>query len=471
MDYTKGENITGYVTGEVTANTINSLISVQQRFYNSQTTMDVHFRIEMLKRLRSVIHKYEKQITEALYTDLRKSAEESYLTEIAFVLQEIRFHLKHLKKWVKPKRVKTPYYLFPSSGRMIYEPMGLALIIAPWNYPFNLLMTPLVGAISAGCCTVLKPSPRTPAVASVMQEMINETFDKSYIGIVTGGRDVNEILLQQRFDLFFFTGSPRVGKIVMKAAAENLSRVILELGGKSPCIVGEEADIATAAKRIAWGKTINAGQTCIAPDYLLVHKDVKDKLVEGIISHLEKMYGQDIKKSPFYPRIVSSEEVERLRGLMERGRVVYGGESDPGERYVAPSIIEEVKPEDPVMQEEIFGPLLPVLTFGKLEEAVEIINSKEKPLALYFFGNKSNARKILNKTTSGGSCINDTIMHVANHHLPFGGVGNSGTARYHGYSSFLAFSNTRSVLSTPTVFDNKFKYPPFRHFRFLKKIF
>ncbi len=448
---------------------ISEMVEKQRRFYSSHMTKDISYRIKMLKRFRSAVLKYEDNITEALHQDLHKSPQEAYLTEISIVLHEISLHLKHLRKWSKPSRVKTPLHLFPSRGKIIYEPLGVSLIISPWNYPFNLLMSPLVGAISAGCCAMLKPSPHAPVVAGVMEEMIKETFDPRYIGIVQGGRSVNEELLSERFDLIFFTGSPTVGKAVMRAAAEKLTPVILELGGKSPCIVDKDADIGVAAKRIAWGKTINAGQTCIAPDYLLVHSSVKEELLSGITAHIEKMYGTDIKSSPYYPRIVNNDALERLQGLMRDGRIIYGGEADPEERFIAPTVIDEPDPEHPVMQGEIFGPILPVVTFKEMEEAVEIVNSGEKPLAFYFFGKDRIAREVLKKTTSGGGCINDTILHVANYNLPFGGVGNSGMGRYHGQSSFMAFSNKRSVLKSPTVFDNKLKYPPFRYFKMLKK--
>jgi aldehyde dehydrogenase (NAD+) len=342
--------------------------------------------------------------------------------------------------------------------------------MAPWNYPFQLLMNPLVGAISSGCCTMLKPSPYTPHVAAVMEELVKETFDPGYISITQGSRKVNEILLGQRFDVIFYTGSPAVGKVVMRAAAENLTPVILELGGKSPCIVDAAANLDIAAKRIAWGKTINAGQTCIAPDYLLVHSSVKDELLAKISANIEIMYGPDIRQSPWFPRIVNIQAMERLQKLLLHGKIVYGGELDISEKYMAPTIIDEVKPDFPIMQEEIFGPVLPVMTFDKIDEAIAFVNANEKPLAFYYFGKNRQARKVLDQTTSGGGCINDTILHIANHHLPFGGVGNSGLGKYHTRRSFLAFSNERSILTSPTWFDLPVKYVPFKWFRWVKKI-
>jgi aldehyde dehydrogenase (NAD+) len=343
----------------------------------------------------------------------------------------------------------------------MYEPLGVALIIAPWNYPFQLLMNPLVGAISAGCCAVLKPSPYAPATAKVMEEMIAETFSSRYISVVQGNRETNTILLEQRFDLIFFTGSPDLAKKVMTAAAKYLTPLVLELGGKSPCIVDKDADISMAAKRIAWGKTINSGQTCIAPDYLFIHRSVKDLFIEKYKERINIMFGNDCKQSKYYPRIVNDKAMERLKKLMLDGNIVFGGEIDENERYIAPTLIDDVKPEYPVMQEEIFGPILPIMTFDDISQTTDYINAHEKPLALYYFGKNKTAKDILLKTTSGGGCINDTVMHVANHSLPFGGVGNSGMGKYHGKESFLTFSNKRAIVKSPLWFDMAVKYAPY----------
>lgn len=450
-------------------NEIIGKVEKLKNFFQNYQSHNIDFRINKLKKFKAAILNYEERIIKALGEDLHKSPEESYLTEIYIVLQEIENHIRNLEKWAKPKKVKTPYQFFPSSSRIIYEPLGIALIIAPWNYPFHLLMNPLIGAISSGCCTMLKPSPYTPATAEVMEELIKETFDDGYVSIVQGGREVNKSLFGQRFDIIFFTGSSAVGKVVMKAAAEFLTPVVLELGGKSPCIVDKEADIEITAKRIAWGKTINAGQTCIAPDYLFVHESAKEELLPRIAGHFEVMYGKDIKSSPYFPRIVTENAVKRIQKLMEHGKIVFGGDVDIKQKYIEPTIIDEVRPDFPVMQEEIFGPVLPVMTFSAMDDVIRYLNENEKPLALYYFGKKSGARHILKKTSSGGVCINDTILHNANHHLPFGGTGNSGMGRYHGKQSFLAFSNTRSILKTPSYFDNPYKYPPFKNFRQLKK--
>jgi aldehyde dehydrogenase (NAD+) len=445
-------------------------VDAQREYFKSQATKPLNFRIENLKKFRSAILKYESRIAEALWLDLHKSPEEAYLTETSIVLQEIGNHLKHLKRWASPKRVPTPLPLLPSSSRIHFEPLGNALVSAPWNYPFQLLLNPLVGAISSGCTAVLKPSPYTPNISRVMEELVTEIFDPAYVAIVQGDRTVNQLLLEQRFDVIFFTGSPSLGKIVMQAASKYLTPVVLELGGKSPCIVDKDANLDLAARRIAWGKCINAGQTCIAPDYLFVHRSVKDELLKKIASAIEKLYGKEIRESRYYPRIVNDQAVTRLQKLMLHGKIVHGGEVVETEKFIAPTLIDEVQPDFPIMQEEIFGPLLPVMTFSELSEAIDFVNNHEKPLAFYYFGSNRKARQVLLNTTSGGGCINDTLMHIANHHLPFGGVGNSGMGNYHGYDSFLAFSHARALVTSPTWIDLPFKYPPFKFFKWVKKI-
>jgi len=439
-------------------------------FYASHQTKDVKFRIEQLRNFKKAILKNQKKIEEALWSDLHKSPEETFITEVSIVLQEIDMHLKNLKSWTRPQKVLTSLPLLPSSSKIVFEPLGVSLIVAPWNYPFMLLMTPLVGSISAGGCALLKPSPDTPSIAKVMEELIAETFDSAYITVVQGGRETNTLLFKQRFDFIFFTGSPMLGKIVMKAAAEHLTPLILELGGKSPCIVDADANLDKAAKRIAWGKMINAGQTCIAPDYLLVHESIKQELLDKIAANIREMYGENILESRHYPRIVSERAMKRLKTLLDSGNLHSGGEIAEKERFISPTILHDVEPHHPVMQEEIFGPILPALTFKQIKEAVDYINSNEKPLAFYYFGKNKKAKEILRQTTSGGACINDTLLHIANHNLPFGGVGNSGTGKYHGKQSFLAFSNQRSVVTTPSWIDLPFKYAPFKYFGLLKRI-
>lgn len=453
----------------MTESAIKELIIKQTAFFATQQTKAIDFRIEQLKKLRKVIVQNEDRITEALYLDLHKSKEEAYLTEISIVLQEIDLHLKQIDEWTRPQSCSTPFQLFPSTSEIIFEPLGKTLIIAPWNYPFQLVINPMIGAISAGCTAILKPSPDTPHTATLLHEIITSTFSSEYIGIVLGGIEENQLLLKERFDLIFFTGSTRVGKIVAKAAAENLTPTILELGGKSPAIVNKDANINIAAKRIAWGKTINAGQTCIAPDYVLVHQDVKEQLIEKMKFHINKMYGENPIESPYYPRIVHDDAFNRLSNFLKNGTIRYGGETNISERKIAPTFLDDISCNDPVMQEEIFGPILPILTFESLDEAIDLVNNGEKPLALYFFGSKKAGHHVLANTSSGGACINDTLLHIANHYLPFGGVGHSGMGAYHGKNSFLAFSHQRAVLRSSTRYDLPAKYPPFKWFQFIKR--
>jgi aldehyde dehydrogenase (NAD+) len=447
---------------------INTILSRQQVFFATHQTNDIRFRIDRLNEFKSAILTHERRIADALWTDLHKSYEEAYLTEIGMVLQEVNHHIKNLSRWAQPKRVRSPFFLLPARSSIRYEPLGVSLIIAPWNYPFQLLMNPLVGAISAGCCSVLKPSPYTPAVSQAMAALVAETFDDSYIALTQGDRNVNALLLEAGFDSIFFTGSPQVGKIVMEAASKQLIAVVLELGGKSPCIVDSNANLDIAAKRIVWGKTINAGQTCIAPDYLFAHASIKDELIRRMIFHIEKMFGKESKESKYYPRIVNQQAMKRLQTLMQHGDIVYGGEIDEMQKYIAPTIIDGIKPEYPIMQEEIFGPLLPVMTFEDINDPIRYINTHEKPLALYYFGRKNKA-KLLAQTSSGGVCINDTLLHAANHYLPFGGVGNSGLGKYHGVDSFLSFSNRRAIVSASTHVDLPMKYAPFKYFGKMKR--
>lgn len=445
-------------------------IAAQHAFFRTHQTRNIEFRRNQLLNLKQTVLKYQKKIEEALWKDLHKSPEETYLTEISIVINEIDNHIKHLKKWTKPKKVSTPIHLQPSSSKIIYEPLGVSLIVAPWNYPFQLLFNPLLGSISSGGCAILKPSPDAPTIAKVMENIITETFDPNYINVIQGGRKTNTILFAQQFDVIFFTGSTKVGKVVMKAAAENLTPVILELGGKSPCIVDADANIDIAAKRITWGKLINAGQTCIAPDYLYVHHSVKDELLRKIVSNINQMYGENIKECRFFPRIVNDRAWERLTHLLKEGTIYSGGEIDAKDRFIAPTIIDQVKPDFQIMKEEIFGPILPVITFKHIEEPIKFINKNNKPLAFYYFGKNKKAQQVLSKTSSGGACINDVLIHIGNHNLPFGGVGNSGMGRYHGHESFLAFSHQRAVVTSPTWIDIPLKYIPFKYFEWVKKI-
>lgn len=449
---------------------VSQILANQRAFFNTHQTKDVYYRIAILKLLKKTILDYQEKIEEALWKDLHKSKEETFLTEIGLVLHEIDFHIKNVSHWAKPKKVSTPFFMLPSGSKTQADPLGIALIIAPWNYPFQLLINPLVGAISAGCCAVLKPSPDAPHLAKVMEDMVSSIFEPNYIGLVQGGKEENELLLKQKFDIIFFTGSSAVGKVIMRAAAENLTPVVLELGGKSPVIVNKDADIPKAAKRIIWGKTINAGQTCIAPDYLFVHSEVKDKLLEEMAKSLENMFGSDRKKSGYYGRIIHERAFDRLIKLMAKGKARIGGETEKADLYIAPTVLEGLGLEDDIMQEEIFGPILPLFEFSDFEQVINFVNSKEKPLAIYYFGNAESVEELMHKTSSGGVCINDTLMHVSNQHLPFGGVGNSGMGSYHGANSFWAFSHKKSIVTTPTWIDLPFKYMPFKHFKWVKKM-
>ena len=449
---------------------IKDIVAAQRAFFRGHATRSVEFRFEMLKRLRASIVKYERELAEALYNDLHKSYEEAYLTEISIVLAEIDNFLKHLKGWAAPSKKSTPLKMFPSHSEILTEPLGVSLIIAPWNYPVQLLLNPLVGAIGAGCTAVLKPSPYVPNVAEVLGRLIAETFDPEYVAVVQGHREVNSALLRERYDIIFFTGSPDLGRVVMRAAAENLTPVVLELGGKSPVVVDKSADIKLAAKRIAWGKTLNAGQTCIAPDYLLIHKDVKAEFVVAFRHAIAELHGEDVHKSKHYVRMVSDRAFERVVSYLDCGDVVAGGLTSAEDRYIEPTLLDNVSADSAVMREEIFGPVLPMMEIGDVEEAINFILDREKPLAMYVFAEEGVARRVFDHTSSGGGCINDTIMHIANEYLPFGGVGSSGMGRYHGRDSLYAFSHRRSVVTTPTWIDLPFRYMPYKLFRLVKKM-
>lgn len=443
---------------------------MQRNYFRSHATLSLDFRREMLQRLKTNILRFEKELCDALYLDLHKSYEEAYMTEISIVLGEIDNFLENLRRWAAPSKKSTPLKMFPSRSMILTEPLGVALIMSPWNYPVQLVLNPLVGAIAAGCTAVVKPSPYVEHVAEVLERLIYETFDKEYITVVQGHRDVNTELLKQRYDIIFFTGSPDLGRVVMRAAAENATPVILELGGKCPVIVDRSADVRLAAKRVAWGKTLNAGQTCIAPDYVLIHEDVKAEFVEEFRRALVELHGEDAQLSKHYVRMVSDKAFERVSGYLREGRVLVGGRVDASDRYIEPTLLDNVLLDSAVMTTEIFGPVLPVLTIKSIDEAIAFVNDREKPLALYVFADKSVGRKVLHHTSSGGACVNDVIMHIANEHLPFGGVGNSGMGRYHGRDSLYSFSHRRSVVVTPTWIDLPFRYMPYRLFKWVKRL-
>lgn len=449
-----------------------ALIHAQRAFYYSGATRSTAFRIRQLTRLNDWICGHEDEITEALRADLHKSRLESYATEIGIVKEEIRYTIKHLRKWARPKMVPTPLAQFPSKSFRYPEPYGVVLIMSPWNYPFQLTVAPLVGAICAGNCAVVKPSAYSGRTSALLKRMLGELFAEKYVAVIEGGRKENESLLSEKFDYIFFTGSVTVGKLVMQKASAHLTPVSLELGGKSPCIVDETADIRLAAKRIIWGKMLNSGQTCVAPDYILVQKSVKDKLIKQMVHQIEKMYGKEPLLSEDYPRIINEKHFERLLGLMESGRKVCGGGANKAALQIAPTILEDVTWESPVMQEEIFGPLLPVLTFYDLQEAIRMVNARPKPLALYYF-TKDRAReaKLLRSVSYGGGCINDTVVHLATSYMPFGGVGSSGMGAYHGKDSFDTFTHYKSIMKKSCLVDIPFRYAPFKetNLKWIKK--
>lgn len=454
---------------------IQAIAKSQKEYFVSGATLDIKFRKQMLEKLYRTTENWESRLCDALWQDLHKSYEEAYLTEISIVKGEIRNHIRHVAGWAAKKKAHSPLKLFPSRSYITKEPLGCSLIISPWNYPVQLLLNPLVGAISAGCTAVLKPSPYVPNVSKVIENMIKEAFEERYIAVVQGNRTVNTALLEQRWDIIFFTGSPSLAKTVMAAAAKNLTPVVLELGGKSPCIIDKTADIALAAKRIAWGKTLNSGQTCIAPDYILIHKDVKDSFVKAFATEIRNLHGEDIKADYHYVRIVNDKAFERVTGYFKYGKIIYGGRTDAAERFIEPTLIEDVALDSPLMTEEIFGPVFPVITMDDTDKpfrtkVIDFVTSREKPLAFYYFGNEADGWEIIRRTSSGGGCINDVIMHIANENIPFGGVGNSGMGRYHDKDSFEAFSHTRSIVATGTWIDLPFRYMPYKMFGLVKKI-
>ena len=445
---------------------ISSIISQQREFFKTGKTKDIRFRIEALHTLKSAIRNNGKSIQDALKTDLGKSAFESYETEIGVVLKELSFHIRGIKNWAKPKRKPTPLALFPSGSKIYTEPFGNVLIMAPWNYPFLLLIQPLIGAISAGNTILLKTSPYVPEYEKTIGRIISENFPPEYISLVSGGREVNQFLFLQKFDYLFFTGSPSLGKLAMKAAAEHLCPVTLELGGKSPCVVTENANLKLAARRIVWGKFLNAGQTCIAPDYLLVQNSVKDELLSLIKKEIARQFGEAPKESRDYPRIVNEKAFDRLTEYFKNGEIVSGGETDRSVKYISPTVLDNIEPGSPVMQDEIFGPILPVTTYQTVTEAIDFISNREKPLAMYIFStNKNEVQKLLKSTSAGGGCINDTIIHIANSHMPFGGVGNSGMGKYHGKLSFDTFSNHRAIVKSSSWIDLPVKYAPYSNWK------
>ncbi len=453
---------------------LDIILEKQRKYYGQGETLDVEFRIMMLKKLKNSIKSYEHNVLDALWEDFRKSNFEAYATEVGIVLDEIDLTIKKLRSWAKPRKKKTPIVHFISHSYVYPEPYGVVLIMSPWNYPFQLTMAPLIGAIAAGNCVIIKPSKYSMATSTVIETIIKNTFKEDYITVVEkeGGREAINNILEKKFDYIFFTGSVAVGKVVMEAASKHLTPVTLELGGKSPCIVDKDANIDLAAKRIVWGKFLNCGQTCVAPDYLWVQKDVKYKLLDRMIYYINELYGANPKASPDYPRIISEKQFDRLVSYLDKGNVVTGGIHDKSQRYIAPTIIENISWDYPIMQDEIFGPIMPVIEFSTIDEVIDTLRNLPKPLALYYFTqSKENEKKVMEKTTSGGGCINDTIIHVASSNIPFGGVGESGMGGYHGKGSFDTFTHYKSIIKKSNIMDLNFRYAPYKKkLKLLKKL-
>ncbi|MDY8137023.1 aldehyde dehydrogenase family protein [Aquimarina sp. 2201CG5-10] len=450
---------------------IKEIYALQQSYYKQIGKTKASERIKKLKKFEQTILKYRKELQDAMLKDYRKPAAEVDLTEIYPVLTEIRFAIKHLKKWMTPKSVAHPITMTGTSSWIHYEPKGMCLIIAPWNYPMQLLFAPLISAISAGNSVILKPSEFTSNTVMVMRQIIEESFEAKEIAIVEGGVEVSTTLLNLKFDHIFFTGAPEIGKIVMTAAAKNLSSVTLELGGKSPTIIDETANIKAIVSRIAWAKFTNAGQICIAPDYILIHKSKKEEFIQSLSDQIKKHYGEDAIESPDYLRIINTKHFLRLKGYLENaiqsgGKIMYGGKLNESENYIEPTLVTELSLDSDLMQHEVFGPILPIVTYEKKEEVIELINSKEKPLALYIYSrNNKNIKYFVNNTSAGGSCINMSSVHIGNPNLPFGGVNNSGIGKSRGHYGFIEFTNERSMFRQRIPSAIQLMTPPYSKFK------
>lgn len=445
------------------ASEMAAMVTKQREYYNSGVTRPLEYRMDSLRRFRAAFVSHEQEFLDALKQDLAKHPVESYSAEIGTVLGEADYALKHLGRWARSRRARGSLAAPGARCRVQPEPLGVVLISSPWNYPVYLALMPLIGAVAAGNCAVIKPSHFAPHSSLALARLVAAAFDPGHVQVAVGETDTSTALLKQRFDYIFFTGSTVTGRIVMQAAALHLTPVTLELGGKSPCIVDAAADLDLAARRITWGKFINAGQTCIAPDYLLVHRPLKAALLEKLQAAVAAFYGPDPRLSPDYGRIVSPRHFLRLQGFLQEGQIVTGGQSDPENLYIAPTILDGVSWDDPVMQEEIFGPILPVIAYDSLDQALAWINHHPKPLALYLFTDDRRVQKrVLAETSSGGAAINDSLSHILPHSLPFGGVQQSGMGAYHGYSSFATFSHMKSILTARKWPDLPFKYPPYR---------
>lgn len=438
----------------------HNLVEKQRNFFEQGNTRKPEFRISMLRKLQSAVRSQESLINEAMKKDMNKCPMEVYMTETGMVLEELNFHIRHLSRWMRDKRVSTPLAQFPSRSFISPEPYGVALIMSPWNYPIQLCLEPLIGAISAGCTAVVKPSAYAPAASSAIAEILGEIYPDEYIAVVEGGREQNTALLEERFDYIFFTGSPAVGRLVMERAAKYLTPVTLELGGKSPVIVDKTANLKVAARRIAFGKVLNAGQTCVEPDYLFIHRDKKDDFIKAYQSALQEFFPDGTM--PDMNTIINEKHFERVLGLLRSGKIVLGGKTDRERRFVEPTLLDEVSLDSPIMQEEIFGPILPIIPYTDIRECTDYIVKHPKPLALYLFTKDASVEKyVLDRCSFGGGCINDTIIHIATPHMGFGGVGSSGMGSYHGKKSFDTFTHYRSVVKKATWLDMPIRYRPY----------
>lgn len=441
---------------------IRKILQNQKHYFDSQVTRSYSFRREALKKLERLLKEHEEALIEALRLDLGKPRSEALASEVDFVGQEIRYALKNLKSWMRPKKVGTPLFAWMAQSRVYSEPHGNTLVIGPWNYPLQLLLTPVIGAIAGGNTVILKPSEIAHHTAEAIAKMMS-AFPSEHIAVIQGGVEVSEALLAERFNFIFFTGSTAVGRVVMSAAAKHLTPLVLELGGKSPCLIDETAPLRMTARRIVWGKFYNSGQSCVAPDYLLVKREIKGALIAELKSAITEFYGADPQKSADYGRIINGKHFSRLKGLLipGEGKVVHGGESNEEEKYLAPTLIDEVKLDHALMSDEIFGPLLPILTYDTLDEALSIIHARPEPLSLYVFSkDKAFSEKVIHRIRFGGGCVNDTFFHLANDQLPFGGVGQSGIGAYHGRYSFDAFTHKKGILKRSLLFDPALRYPP-----------
>jgi acyl-CoA reductase-like NAD-dependent aldehyde dehydrogenase len=451
---------------------IPEIVARQRRFFASGRTRDIDFRLDRLDKLLDVFRNSRKPILDALEADMSKPKLEAYASEIAITLNEIKFARRNLRSWTRPRMVLTDRPLLPSICSVIREPLGVALIIAPWNYPFQLAMGPLVSAVAAGNCAVVKPSELAPKTSEVMEKIFRDNFDPAFLTVVTGGPEIAGQLLQERYDHIFYTGGARIGKLVMEAASRHLTPVTLELGGKSPCIVDADVHLEYTARRIVWAKFFNAGQTCVAPDYVLADARIKDALLEEMKKQVRQFYGPDPFYSVDYARIINSSHFNRLSSYLSQGEIIAGGDTRQEERYIAPTIMDKVSLNDPIMQEEIFGPILPVVPYHEFPEAVTFVNERPKPLALYVFTrDKEKQERIVTGTSSGAVCINDAIVHVASIRLPFGGVGDSGMGAYHGRTGFDTFSHTKSIVKNTFRLDVPLRYVPYRFKLWLVKAF